>query len=247
MIGNGGNPVTAIGQFQINDGSYRAYGRTLIIQQGKLIYAGNLLTNPGISLRAASTIKVTNLSGGNQFDSKDFQPVYMGSGTIQVGVAVTGTIDKPRVTLFSDQPGLSQGDILSYLLFGYPQSQMTKNSSFDFLGIASEMYGGPSTTGATSNLQNKLGLDELSVGSMEYYTPPNANDLNSVPSTQQTSAVNIGRNFGHNLSVHYSIGLFQQVQVFSLRYQINKHFAVQTETSTLENGGDLLYQLESAH
>lgn len=247
IYGKPGRPLTATGEFNINDGTYKAYGRTLNIQQGRLIYAGNLLSNPGISLRASQTIKTAGSGGGSQFDSSDFQSVYTGSGALTVGVAVSGVIDKPRITLFSDRPGLSQGDILSYLLFGYPQSQASGASGLALLGVAGQMYGGDSGGGSpTESLQNKLGLDELSVGTTEYFDA-SSTAQGGAPTTASATTVNMGRNLGHNLSLHYSVGLFQQVQVFSIRYQISRHFAIQTETSTLENGGDLLYQLESAH
>lgn len=243
ISGAEGKPMSASGEFRIEDGIYRAYGRNLNIQQGRLIYAGNLLTNPGISLRATQTVKTVGFSNTSKFESK---PVYAGSSSVLVGVAVSGVIDKPRLTLFSDEPGLSQGNILSYLLFGYPQAQITDAASAALMSVASDMYG-EQKKNPVSSLQNKLGLNELGVGSVEYFDMrPNA-DNKLQNSTQKDTTVNVGRNFGNNLSLHYSYGLFKQIQVFSLRYQIDRHFAVQTETSTLENGGDLMYQMESAH
>lgn len=241
IAGAEGEPMTASGEFRIDDGTYRAYGRNLNIQQGRLIYAGNLLTNPGISLRASQTLKTVGMSNTSQFDSR---PIYAGSGTVTVGIAVSGVIDKPRITLFSDEPGLSQGDILSYLLFGHPQGQISDAASAALMSVASDMYGDKAQNPVNS-LQNKLGLNELGFGSMEYYDTTAIG--NNQDPMQKAATVNVGRNFGRNLSLHYSVGLFKQIQVFSLRYQIDRHFAIQTETSTMENGGDLLYQLESAH
>lgn len=234
-----GSPLTATGEFTIaKDSQYQAYGKQMQIQEGRLIYAGNLLTNPGISLRATQTVKTVGFTGSSQFKNEDFKPVYSGSDMITVGIAVSGTVDKPLITLFSDPAGLSQGDILSYLLFGYPQSQASGASSLALLSAASDMVGGSKKGNIMNRVQQTFGLDELSVGSTEYY------DMKS-DLAQNTTTVNIGRNLGSKLSLHYSVGLFQPVQVFSLRYLINKHLVLQTETSTQESGGDLLYQLES--
>ncbi len=225
-------PLTATGEFSLaKDGTYRAYGKQLLIQEGRLIYAGNQVTNPGISLRALHTVKRLGFASGSQ-------SIYSGSDTIVVGVDVSGTLDKPVISLFSDQSVLSQGDILSYLLFGYPQSQASGASSLVLLNAATDMMGGKENKNIINNLQQSLGLEDLSVGSTEYYDYQNETSHN-------TTTFNVGRNLGHNLSLHYSIGLFQPIQIFSLRYQINRHLILQTETSTLENGGDLLYQLES--
>ena len=134
-----------------------------------------------------------------------------------------------------------------FLLFGYPQSQAASGAGgLALMGVAQQMSGDSSTSSPTDSLQKKLGLDELSVGSTEYFDA-SAPSSDGSPTAASATTVNVGRNLGHYLSVHYSVGLFQQVQVFSIRYQISKHLAVQTETSTLESGGDLLYQLESAH
>ncbi len=244
ILSEDGNPFTATGEFGIaKDGTYRAYGRSLVIQQGRLIYTGNLLTNPGISLRATQTIKKVGFSGSSQFEESNFKPVYAGADSLVVGIEANGTLDKPRISLFSDPAGLSQGDILSYLLLGYPQAQAKGTSSLALLNVVTEMYGNGDKKNVVNHLQESLGLDELSVGTTEYYDANNTGVTNSA--THNTTTVNLGRNLGRNLSVHYSVGIFQQIQVFSLRYQINRHLAVQTETSTLENGGDLLYQLES--
>ena len=160
IFGEEGKPMTATGEFNIDSGTYRAYGHTLTIQQGRLIYAGNLLTNPGLSLRASQTIRVVGYSGSSQFNSSEIKPVYSGSDTLTVGVAVNGVIQKPRITLFSDPGGYSQGDILSYLLFGYPQSQASGASGLALLGAATDMYGGtdkdkPNVVG---NIQQTFGL-----------------------------------------------------------------------------------------
>lgn len=239
MMSEYGNPITATGEFRIaGDGTYRAFGKSLLIQEGRLIYTGNLLTNPGLSIRASQTINRVGYNGGSQFNNSEIKAVYTGSDKLTVGVMVTGVLDKPVVTVYSEPAGLSQADIMSYLLFGYPQSQASGASSLALLNVATEMYGGPQKTNVVDKLQSKLGLDELSVGSTEYY------DVGKNLS-QNATTVNVGRSLGKKLSLHYSVGLFQQVQVFSLRYQINKHLAVQTETSNLESGGDLLYQIES--
>lgn len=234
----GGLP-RASGELYTVDGTYKAYGRSLEITRGKIIYTGNLLSNPGLDIRATKRMRsVAYASSGSEFNSG--QPsVYSGSNTLSVGVMIRGTIQKPLLTLFSDPPGLSQGDILSYMILGYPQSQASGTSSLALLNMAASSYTGDSAGGVTDKLQNALGLTELDVGSTEYY------DATS-NSTQSATTVNIGKDLGHNLSLHYNVGLFSSVSIFSLRYQLSKHFVLQSETSTLENAGDILYQFESS-
>lgn len=230
-----GNSPRAIGELTTSDGTYKGYGKNLTIETGRLIYTGNLLSNPGIDVRAIQRIRSVTTSGQTQFGSSSFQPTYTGTDMITVGIWIRGTLNKPVLTLFSEPAGLSQGDILSYLLLGYPQSQASGASSLALLNMASSGQGGAANV--TNKVQNVFGLTELGVGSTEYF------DTTS-NTTQSATTVNVGRNLGHNLSLHYNIGLFTSVSIFSLRYQISKHFALQSETSSLENGGDLLYQIE---
>src|SRR3990167_5048761 len=235
---NPGSPITASGELNTVSGTYRAYGRKLIIQNGRLIYAGNLLSNPGLDIRAIQRVKTISFAGSSQLNTDALQPVYAVSDTQVVGIQVRGTLKNPVISFFSDPPGLSQGDILSYLVLGYPQSQVSGTSSLALLNMVPGVSDQSNVGDMTSKLQQQFGLTDFSVGSTEYY-----NTTSNVAAS--TTTVNIGKDLGHNLSLHYSVGLFDPVSIFSLRYQLSKYFIIQTETSELESGGDILYQSES--
>ena len=235
---NPGSPITASGELNTVSGTYQAYGRKLIIQNGRLIYAGNLLSNPGLDIRAIQRVKTIAFAGSSQLNTDALQPVYAGSDTQVVGIQVRGTLKNPVISFFSDPPGLSQGDILSYLVLGYPQSQVSGTSSLALLNMVPGVSDQSNVGDMTSKLQQQFGLTDFSVGSTEYY-----NTTSNVAAS--TTTVNIGKDLGHNLSLHYSVGLFDPVSIFSLRYQLSKYFIIQTETSELESGGDILYQSES--
>ncbi len=220
-----GNSPIVTGVLYTLNGRYRAYGRQLDIQKGRLIYAGNLLTNPGLDIRA--TQKIKTIDSNNLFDVSQ-----------SVGVLVRGTLNKPVVSLFSDPPGLTQGDILSYLILNRPQSGASEGASLALLSAATSMVGGEDAEGLTDQLQNKLHLSDLSIGTSEYVNP-------STGLPQQSTTANVGKNFGSKISLHYSIALFDPVSIIRIRYKINNYFVLQSETSSLENAGDLLYQIES--
>jgi len=221
-----GNSPIVTGELYTLKGRYRVYGRQLDIQKGRFIYAGNLLSNPGLDIRA--TQKIKTIDSNNLMDTSQ-----------SVGVLVRGTLNKPVVSLFSDPSGLSQGDILSYLILGRPQSEASEGASLALLSAASSMAGGEDSEGLTEKLQNKLHLNDLSIGSTAYVNP-------STGLAQQSTTANVGKNFGSKISLHYSIGLFDPVSIIRIRYKLHKYFVLQSETSSLENAGDLLYQIESA-
>lgn len=235
-----GSPPTASGELHTVRGKYQAYGKLLKILNGRIVYTGNTLTNPGLDIRAAQEIEAVSLDNTSQSGGNELQSVYAGTSTITVGVWVKGTISSPIITLYSDPGGLSQADILSYLMFGYPQSQVSGASSLALLNALSSKYnvGNGKAGGVTDSLKKSLGLSQVNIGTTQYYDP-------TTNSAASATSVTIGKKLSKKLTMQYSVGVFAPVSVFSLRYQINRYLAVQSQTSTLDNGADILYEYES--
>ena len=91
-----GEVSTAIGELKIAEdtGKYSAYLRELDVEQGRLVFSGGPLSDPGVDLRA----------------SKEFPEA-------KVGVNVRGTLRNPRLTFWSD-PALPQTQIASLIVTG---------------------------------------------------------------------------------------------------------------------------------
>ncbi len=233
-----GRQPTAFGQLYLQDGTYNAYGKVLSIQNGRIIYTGNALFNPGLDISATRKIKVIAVSSASQFNNTGLQPTYAGTDTVTVGVYVKGTIKKPAITLFSSPAGMSQNNILSYLLFGYPQSELSGDNKLALLSAAASLKTGGSILGGfTDKIQNMTGLSELNVGSTQIFNP-------QTNSTQNATTLSVGKQISDKLSVHYSVGLYTSAALLNIRYQLSKRISLQTETSSLENGVDLLVGFE---
>ncbi|HSS76246.1 MAG TPA: translocation/assembly module TamB domain-containing protein, partial [Thermoanaerobaculia bacterium] len=95
-------PTTAVGELQIANGIYQAYGQDLTLDHGRLIFAGGPVDNPGLDLQAFRTAT---------------------DGTI-AGIIVKGTLKSPQTTLYST-PSMGQSDALAYLLLGHRLGQST--------------------------------------------------------------------------------------------------------------------------
>ena len=135
-----GQPTSGTGVIDIIEGRYRAYGQHLDIQDGRLLFAGGPLTNPGIDVRAVRQ-----------------------TGDVTAGVSVSGLLRQPRVELFSE-PAMGQTDILSYLLTGGPletanseQGAMMANAA-----IALGLSGGDRIA---RSLASRFGFEDLRVES----------------------------------------------------------------------------------
>ncbi|HSW69098.1 MAG TPA: translocation/assembly module TamB domain-containing protein [Gammaproteobacteria bacterium] len=238
-----GTLVYAAGELYTKKGTYTAYGQKLTIQTGRLIYTGGPLMNPGLNISAVKKLKTINTGGNvsNFSGQTSLQAVYEGTQTMTVGVEVTGTLENPKLRLFST-PGMSQGDILSYLVFGFPQSEANKNQYGAILSALSSLNPNTSKMGNfTKGIEQKLGLTQLGVESVQVFNP---NATSSSQSVISTPSFVVGKKLSNAISIHYSVGLFNPVSILNLRYELTKNWAIQSETSTLDNGADVLYSIE---
>jgi translocation and assembly module TamB len=153
-----GKPPTAIGEIQINEGTFKAYGQDLTIERGRLIFAGGPLDNPGIDLRAYRKCD---------------------DGTT-AGIEATGRLKAPQVTLWSD-PAMTETEALAYLLLGHPLSQATPQEGSLLANAATslELKGGnliakrlASRFGLESaTIESKGGLDQAALVLGKYLSP----------------------------------------------------------------------------
>jgi translocation and assembly module TamB len=145
------------GVLSIKSGKYRAYGRLMDINSGRLIFNGPL-DNPGVELRA----------------QKEFTDVT-------AGVNVRGTLRAPRITFYSD-PELPQSQIAALLLAGGSLESVQNNSApgaarnelltqaggiigqrigshvgIDDIGVESDFTGNAAATGTNSDTSLVLG------------------------------------------------------------------------------------------
>jgi len=91
-----GQLTKATGEINIPEGRYRAYGQRLEVEQGRLLFTGGPLTNPGLDIQAVRRVD-----------------------NITAGVKVRGSLNQPKLELFSN-PTMGQTEVLSYLLLGRP-------------------------------------------------------------------------------------------------------------------------------
>jgi translocation and assembly module TamB len=197
--------VVAQGVLNIVDGVYKAYGQNLTIERGRLLFNGPM-DNPGLDIRAVREVEEE----------------------ASVGIELSGTLQKPESTLFSN-PTMSQTDILSYLLTGRPLSALTGGES----NLVLQAVTGLGVLGGDSLAQqigNKLGLD--SVG------------LNAKNGDYQQSELALGKRLGPKLYVKYIVGLFDSMQRLVLTYQINRHLKLEAQTG-LYQSIDLIYKIDT--
>jgi len=132
-----GKPSQLEGEIKVLDGKYQAYGQSLDIETGRLLFAGTSITNPSIDLRATRQ------------PTKD----------ISVGITARGNLRQPELTLFSS-PSMTERNKLSYLLLGRAADQ-TSSGEKSRLGQLALAFGLSRTDGASESISNKLGIDKI--------------------------------------------------------------------------------------
>jgi translocation and assembly module TamB len=130
--------LRAFGRISAADATYRAYGRTLEVDPGVVIFDGPL-RNPGLQIEA-----------------------WRRNQEVPAGVRVSGTLQQPRVELLSDPP-LPEGSKLSWLVLGRAPGEASGADLALLQTAASAMLGRGDSVPITTRIADAVGLDELAV------------------------------------------------------------------------------------
>ncbi|HKY92238.1 MAG TPA: translocation/assembly module TamB domain-containing protein, partial [Nevskiaceae bacterium] len=136
-----GRPGSGRGEVRLEGGRYKAYGQELEIEQGRLLFNGGPLTEPGLEIRA----------------------VRKPTDEIEIGVLVRGTLAKPLFQITSVPP-MPRERQLSWLVLGRDLESTGSGDERAMLANAALSLGLTGTDFIAQNLRGRLGLDEISIG-----------------------------------------------------------------------------------
>lgn len=137
-----GKLTTTVGELTIPEGRYRAYGQRLDITDGRLLFSGGPLSNPGLDIRA---VRVT--------------------GSVTAGIKLRGSLNQPVLELFSE-PAMGETDALSYLLLGRPieNTSSKEGATMAKAALALGLAGGDKFARL---IGDRFGLDEMRLESSD--------------------------------------------------------------------------------
>jgi translocation and assembly module TamB len=127
-----------VGEIEMSEGTFKAYGQDLTIERGRLIFNGPI-DNPSLDVRA--------------YRKAD-------DGTT-AGIEAKGTAQKPQVTLWSDPP-MTQSEALAYLLLGHPLNQAQPQEG-SLLANAATSLGLKGGNMLAKKLAARYGLEEARI------------------------------------------------------------------------------------
>jgi translocation and assembly module TamB len=205
------------GEIRIVDGTYKAYGQNLQIDNGRVLYSGGRLDNPGLDIRAYRSVGREVVVDGAR------------SSNVIAGVYINGTAQNPRLDLYS-QPAMDQTNILSYIVLGRPANEATSgDGSQATLLAAAATLPLKQGDGIVKNIGQEFGLDEVGISS--------DNGLDD-------AALTLGKYLTPDLYISYGIGLFDAQNILEMRYQLTKRWSIVTSQSGSDSGVDFNYSLE---
>ena len=215
------------GAIDIVDGTYQAYGQKLRIEKGVVRFNGPV-DNPALDLLA----------------KRPFLPV-------EVGVAVTGTVLNPVITLVSS-PEMSDTDKLAWLVLGTdPKNAPSAAQSLALRQAAQQLFlkgDGRHKPGVAE----RLGLDVMNFGYgsdtgqaegvKESRNPTGlpGSQANSTASAAQEEVVTLGKRIGSRLFVSYEQGVRGLYNLLRIQYALSQRLAVRAQSGS-DNAVDLLY------
>lgn len=186
-----GQPFLVFGEVRTIEGRYRAWGQALDVESGVVSFNGSYL-NPGLNLLAIRP----------QID-------------VRAGVRVTGSLNAPRVDLYSD-PALPEAQVLTWVVLGRATASPVPSGDGNSMQRAAL---GLLAGQAVSSLSGELGVDELGLNE---------------------EALSVGKRLSDELYVTYAQGLSGAASTLYLFYDITRKLTLRGEAGEV-NAVDLIY------
>jgi translocation and assembly module TamB len=227
LVLHGLDNITSSGEIRVVKGSYKAYGMDLQIVRGRIYYVNDPVNEPTLDILALHTV-----------------------GDVKAGVTVAGVVRAPVIKLYSEPP-MADVDILAYMVLGHPLSSSSTDQASMVAAAASSLFSFGESESVQEQIKSRLGLSVLGVesvntqsaGRMGYQeVPVTPSGAAPKPVTSQ-SLLTVGKYLTPKLYLSYGRSLVTGGSLFMLRYDIFKHWQVETQSGT-ESGADIYYKLE---
>jgi hypothetical protein len=189
-------------------GTYRFRGKLFKITSGELNFIGQDVIDPPLSIQAETRI-----------------------GDVRIIIYLTGTYERLNMRFDSDPP-MDEVDIISYLIFGRPQTSLTEGESFRAAEAALAITGQIAADELREILGDRFRIDYI--------------DISAGSGGFQHGSLSMGKYVTPRVFVIYRHTFAtedpQQVEVY---YEINRHFSLETQVNDEKTlAVDLIWKYE---
>lgn len=211
------------GTIDVVRGQYELLGRTFKIDKGHISLQGGEKINPIMDITASYVFRNTDRS----------------EQTLTVNV--TGDVDEPAVKFELDGSAISEGDAMSYIMFGKSLDQLTLDQQQNVEGAGG---GGVAVNAAASILSSQLTKFLGNTLNVDYIEVKSGDGFDN-------ATLVVGKYITRDLFVSYE-QLFgqasednQNAYEVKLEYEIFRWLFLQLNNSSRDSGFDVIYKYES--
>lgn len=211
------------GTVDVVRGQYDLFGRTFIIDRGTVTFQGGEEIKPDMNITATYTFR-------------NDQRVEQ-----ELAVNITGPVSSPNISFTLDGSSISEGDALSYILFGRGLNELTLSqqenmSGSSGLNIAKTSVSSLLTSQISKFLGDKLNVDYIEVKSDGSF---------------DNARLSVGKYITNNLFVNYlqqfGESTHQDVDRYrvELEYELFKFLFIQLNNSSNDSGFNVIIKFNS--
>lgn len=225
-----GRRLMATGTINTVGGTYRAYGQDLTIDRGVVNFQGPL-ENPGLNVRAVRK-----------------------GVAVEAGVEITGTAQRPTVTLVSE-PAVPDPEKLSWMILGRGSGSADRDATL-LLTAAAAIFGDDEES-TTRKIAKSIGIDDLSlstgsltaadsraVGSQIAVAPGadfSASIIGADDPLLSQRIVSLGKRISKKVYLSFDQSVTTAASILKLNYQHSRQLSFIARTGA-DNAVDVLYQ-----
>lgn len=211
------------GSVDVVRGQYDLLGKTFVIDEGSISFQGGEEMTPHMDIKAS-------------YSFRDQQKVEQ-----NLSVHVSGTADSPEVNFQLNGSSISEGDALSYILFGKSMNELTYDEQDNMADAGGASLAGKAASSIlASQLTNFLG-EKLSVDYIE---------VKSEGSFENATVV-VGKYITNNLFVSYEqlFGETYEKNIakyeVKLEYELFRFLFLELNNSSRSSGFDVIFKFDA--
>src|SRR5699024_5590805 len=188
-------PIRGLGVINVGIGEFDIYGQVLTLDRGKSQVSGTAITNPALDIQASRKFV-------NEIEGRE----------MQVGVKVLGSVEAPKIQLYSS-PALTDIEIASYLFLGRSPNLESPVENLMLLNMVRKIASGEPISSSDSSIASQIGLT----------------DFGFVETPNGSTGIGLGKRFANSFYVGLGVGIEESDGAFAiLRYRFLKYFNVNT-------------------
>lgn len=211
------------GSVDVVRGQYDLLGKTFMVNEGSIVFQGGEEMMPQMDIKASYSFR--NAQRVEQI----------------LTVQVSGTAESPEVNFQLDGSSISEGDALSYILFGKSMNELTIDEQDNMTGAGgSSLAGRAATSILTSQLTNFLG-DKLAVDYIEVKSDGGFDNATVV----------VGKYITNDLFVSYEqrFGETHEKDItkyeVKLEYELFRFLFFELNNSSRSSGFDVIFKFDA--